>query len=149
MSTFGVNISDSGVDNATTTPNHFGLYRLGDPTSPANSRIVYNRLEGTPNGGSTLQGCDGHGNLNTHIIGGYVPTGGIFGAFPHADAAGFRYGLGVAPFVKIGSTVIFDPNTFTNPNFRNLESKAYNDGMRISSNSWGSNSNAYSIDSQA
>ncbi|MCM3871575.1 MAG: S8 family serine peptidase, partial [Pyrinomonadaceae bacterium] len=148
-STFGVNVSDSGVDNATTTPNHFGLYKLGDPTSPANSRVVYNRLEGTPNGGSTIQGCDGHGNLNTHIVGGYVPTGGIFAAFPHADAAGFRYGLGVAPFVKFGSSVIFDPNSFTFPDFENLESKAYNDGMRISTNSWGSANNAYSVDSQA
>ena len=148
-STFGVNVSDSGVDNATTTPNHFGLYRLGDPTVPANSRVVYNRLEGTPNGGSTLQGCDGHGNLNTHIVGGYVPTGGIFAAFPHADASGFRYGLGVAPFVKFGSSVIFDPNSFTFPDFENLESKAYNDGMRISTNSWGSSSNAYTVASQA
>ena len=148
-STFGVNVSDSGIDNGTSTPNHFGLYKLGDPTSPANSRVIYNRLEGTPNGGSTLQGCDGHGNLNTHIVGGYVPTGGIFGSFPHADASGFRYGLGVAPFVKLGSSVIFDPNTFTNPNFANLESKAYNDGMRISSNSWGSTSNAYTVESQA
>ncbi len=132
-STFGVNVSDSGVDNATTTPNHFALYTLGNPI-PANSRVVYNRLEGTPHAGSTLQGCDGHGNLNTHIIGGYVPTGGIFAAFPHADGAGFRYGLGIAPFVKVGSSVIFDPDTFTNPNFAHLESKAYNDGMRLSSN---------------
>ncbi len=59
-STFAVNISDSGVDDGTTTPNHFGLYRIGDPTVPANSRIIYNRLEGTPNVGSTIQGCDGH-----------------------------------------------------------------------------------------
>ena len=148
-STFGVNVSDSGIDNATTTPNHFGLYKLGDPTIPANSRVVYNRLEGTPNGGSTLQGCDGHGNLNTHIVGGYVPTGGIFAAFPHADASGFRYGLGVAPFVKFGSSVIFDPNSFTFPDFENLESKAYNDGMRISTNSWGASNNAYTVDAQA
>ncbi|HKE57726.1 MAG TPA: S8 family serine peptidase [Pyrinomonadaceae bacterium] len=150
--TFGVNISDSGVDNATTTPNHFGLYRLGDASVPANSRIVYNRLVGTPNSGSTLQGCDGHGNLNTHIICGYVPTGTVggvnFGVAPHADAAGFRYGLGVMPFTKVGSSVIFDPGSFTNPNFTTLESTAYNDGMRISSNSWGASDNSYSVDSQ-
>ena len=120
--TFAVNLSDSGLDNGTTTPNHFGLYRVGDPTVPANSRIAYARR--VPTGGGTIQGCDGHGTENAHIIGGYVPTGGIFGAFPHADAAGFRYGLGMAPFVKIGSSVIFDPN-FTFPTFQNLESKAY------------------------
>ncbi len=150
---FAVNLSDSGIDNATTTPNHFGLYRIGDPTVAANSRIIYNRLMGTPNGGSTLQGCDGHGNENAHIIGGYVPTGTVggvdFGAFPHADASGFRWGLGLAPFVKIGSSVIFDPDSFTSPNYTTLESTAYNDGARISSNSWGSSSNSYTTDAQA
>ena len=105
---FAVNVTDSGIDNGTTTPNHFGLYRVGDPTVPANSRVVYARITGTPNAGSTIQGCDGHGNLNAHIIGGYVPSGGIFAAFPHADASLFRWGLGVAPFVKLGSSVIFD-----------------------------------------
>src|SRR5262249_11869488 len=58
---FAVNLSDSGIDNGTTTPNHFLLYRVGDPTSAANSRVIYNRVVGTPNSGSTLQGCDGHG----------------------------------------------------------------------------------------
>ena len=149
---FAVNLSDSGIDNATTTPNHFILYRVGDPTNPANSRIIYNRLQGTPNGGSTLQGCDGHGNENSEIIGGYVPTGTVggvnFGAAPHADGSGFRWGLGLAPFVKIGSSVIFDPDTFTSPTYQNLESQAYRDGARISSNSWGSTSNLYTVDAQ-
>ena len=149
---FAVNLSDSGIDNATTTPNHFALYRIGDPTNPANSRIIYNRLQGTPNGGSTLQGCDGHGNENSHIIGGYVPTGTVggvnFGASPHADGSGFRWDVGLAPFVKIGSSVIFDPDTFTSPTYQNLESQAYRDGARISSNSWGSGSNAYTVDAQ-
>src|SRR5262249_2292969 len=102
-SNFVVNVSDSGIDNGTTTPNHFALYTLGDPTNLANSRIAYTRLVGTPNSGSTLAGCDGHGNLNSQIIGGYVPNGGIFAAAPHTDASGFRYGLGLAPFVKMGS----------------------------------------------
>ena len=152
-SSFGVNLSDSGIDNGTTTPKHFALYRLGDPTTAANSRIMYNRLLGTPNAGSTLQGCDGHGNENSHIIGGYVPTGTVggvnFGAFPHADASGFRWDVGLAPFVKIGSSVIFDPDTFTFPNFANLESQAYHDSARISSNSWGNGKNSYTADAQA
>src|SRR5262249_952651 len=66
---FAVDISDSGVDNGSTLPGHFGLYALGDTNQP--SRIAYTRLLGTPNTGSTIQGCDGHGTLNTHIIGGY------------------------------------------------------------------------------
>ena len=138
IATFGVNLSDTGVDNGTQVPNHFGLYKSGDPTNSTNSRIIYNRR--IPSGGGTIQGCDGHGNINAHIIGGYVPSGTIngvnFNAFPHADASLFHWGRGVAPFVKIGSSVIFDPN-YTFPTFKNIESEAYRDSARISSNSWG------------
>ncbi|MEK7834477.1 MAG: S8 family serine peptidase, partial [Acidobacteriota bacterium] len=146
---FGVNVVDSGIDNATTSPNHFALYS-GGLTSNA-SRVGFNRLEGTPNGtNSTLLGCDGHGNINAHIIGGFIPTGSPFDVFPHADANGFRYGLGVAPFVRLGSTVVFDPSNWTFPSLPAIESRAYNDNSRISSNSWGSNvAGAYTIDSQA
>ncbi|MFE8599426.1 S8 family serine peptidase [Archangium violaceum] len=139
---FGVDVSDSGLDNATATPNHFALYVNGDVANA--SRVVYARLEGTPNAGSTNQGCDGHGTLNSHIIGGYV---GLTGA-PHEDTAGYKYGLGVAPFVKLGSSVVFDPARFTSPDYADLQSRAYRDGMRISSNSWGSSSSAYTIDAQ-
>jgi len=147
-SNFVVNVSDSGIDNATTAPNHFALYVSGQ--LGGTSRIAYNRLEGAANLGSTLAGCDGHGNLNAHLIGGYVPSGAPYNNFPHADGSGFRWGLGVAPFVRLGSTVIFDPRTFTFPDFKSVESRAYADGARISSNSWGSPvSGAYNIDAQA
>jgi len=141
---FGVDVSDSGIDNGTTTPGHFGLYVLGNPALA--SRVMYARLEGQGTGQSTLQGCDGHGNLNAHIIAGYndFPTG-----FPHTDSAGFHYGLGVCPFVKVGSSVIFDPDKFTNPNYNDLQSRAYRDGARISANSWGADTAGdYDADSQ-
>ncbi|MBS1787863.1 MAG: S8 family serine peptidase, partial [Acidobacteria bacterium] len=150
-SNFTVNVTDSGIDNATTNPNHFALHLSGDLAMAG--RVLYNRLIGTPHAGSTLQGCDGHGNLNSHIVAGFIPTGTVggvnYGAFPHADASGFRYGMGVAPFVKVGSSVIFDPDTFTSPDYEDLESQAYNDGSRISTNSWGANvGGAYNSDSQ-
>ena len=69
-------LTDSGIDNATATPNHFALHRSGVIGQPG--RIAYNRLVGTPNSGSTLQGVDGHGTLNSHIIGAYIPGGGGF-----------------------------------------------------------------------
>ncbi len=141
---FAVDISDSGVDNGTTSPGHFGLYPGGN--TALTSRIIYNRLIGTPNSGSTILGCDGHGNLNTHIIAGFndQPAG-----FPHTDSSGFRYGLGVCPFVKVGSSVVFDPDSFTDPSYPELQSRAYNDGARISANSWGANSaGAYTTDAQ-
>jgi hypothetical protein len=151
---FGVNVNDTGLDNGTTTPFQFVLYTLGDATNAANSRVSYVTAQGTAVA-ADLPGSNGHGNLNCTIIGGYVPTGvssGVdFGAFPHADASGFRWGLGIAPFVRVGLSVIFKVSgTFTNPNFPNLESQAYQAGMRISSNSWGSNpgTGVYNTNSQ-
>ncbi|MBU8898627.1 S8 family serine peptidase [Corallococcus sp. M34] len=138
---FGVDVSDSGLDNGTTQPNHFGLYLRGDITGT--SRVVYSRLEGTPNTGSTLQGCDGHGTLNTHIIAGYSNRTGA----PFADSAGYDYGLGVAPFVKVGASVVFDPD-WTDAIYEDLQARAYRDGMRISSNSWGADENIYDSDAQ-
>ena len=140
---FVVDVSDSGIDNGSTIPNHFGLYKTGNTSS--SSRVGYNRLEGSPNAGSTLQGCDGHGNLNSHIIGGYDDLSG----FPFADGSGYHYGLGVCPFVKVGSSVIFDPNKFTNPSYNDLQSRAYRDGARVSNNSWGADTaGAYDVDAQ-
>ena len=141
---FAVDVSDSGLDNGTATPGHFGLYPEGN-TGLA-SRVAYNRLVGTPGPGSTIQGCDGHGTLNSHIIAGY----NTFAGFPFQDTAGFSYGLGIAPFVRVGSSVIFDPNSFTSPNYATLQSQAYRDGARISANSWGANtSGGYNTDAQS
>lgn len=142
---FLVDVSDSGIDDGTDAPNHFALY--GEGVYPGGvSRVVYNRLEGTPSPESTLQGCDGHGTLNAHLIGGFDNLG----SFPHVDSSGFHYGLGVAPFVRLGSSVIFDPDNFTFPSFPDLQSRAFQDGARISNNSWGTyNGGAYDITAQA
>jgi hypothetical protein len=145
-SNFAVDVSDDGLDNGLTTVNHPNLHVGG---VAGTSRVVYNVLE--LSGGPTTPGrtgFQGHGNLHSHVIAGFVAAG--FGSgFPHADAAGFRFGLGIAPFVRVGQSAIFNPG-FTNPNFANLQSRAYNSGARISSNSWGANTGgAYTIDSQA
>ena len=136
-----VDVSDSGIDNGTLNPNHFGLHLGG---SVANgSRVVYNRLEGSGHTGN-LAGIDGHGNINAHIIAGH----NAYSFAPQLDGAGYHYGLGVCPFVKVGSSVVFDPNTWTNPDSFNLMARAYRDGARISSNSWGASSSAYDSDSR-
>ena len=140
---FAVDVSDSGIDNGTQVPGHFGLYTMGNVALP--SRVVYNRLIGIGNPGSTIVACDGHGNINAHIIGGYNDLAG----FPHVDSAGYHYGLGICPFVRVGSSVIFDPNTFTSPNYAQLQSRAYQDNARISCNSWGASvGGAYNSDAQ-
>lgn len=142
---FAVDVTDSGVDNGTTSPTHFGLYAGGDFAKP--SRVIYNRLEGFPHGDSTIAGCDGHGTLNAHIVAGYNDSAD---GFPHTDAAGFHFGLGVCPFVNIGSSVIFDPDRFTHPNYADLQARAYRDGARISANSWGADTaGSYDVDTQA
>jgi PKD repeat protein len=141
---FAVDVTDSGIDNGTTSPGHFGLYRFGDTNQPA--RVIYNRLIGSPNPGSTSEGCDGHGTLNSHIIAGYND---LVNGFPHTDSAGFHYGLGVCPFVKVGSSVVFDPDNFTFPDYTALQSQAYQDGARLSNNSWSANvAGDYDIDAQ-
>jgi hypothetical protein len=141
---FSVDLSDSGIDNGTTHPNHFGLYVAGE-TNEA-SRVIYNRLEGMPNPGSTIEGCDGHGNINGHIVGGYDDGSG----FPFEDSAGYHYGLGVCPFVALGSSVIFDPTNFTDASYEDLMSQAFTDGARISNNSWGDSGadGTYNLDAQ-
>lgn len=138
-----VDVTDSGLDNGTLLPGHFGLYENGDKQSA--SRVAYNRLEGIPNFGSTLEACDGHGNLNAHIIAGHDDLSG----FPFRDASGYHYGLGLCPFVKVGASVIFDPDFFTYPDYADLQSRAWQDGARISCNSWGALGNGvYDSDSQ-
>lgn len=141
-SNFLVDVSDSGIDAGTTSPNHPGLKTLGSGAS----RIGYLRLVGTANASSTLQGCDGHGTVSAHVLAGYDSTAGA----PHADGSGFHYGLGVCPFVKLGNSVIYDPNAFTHPVYSDLISRAYQDGARISSNGWGvPNAGAYDVVAQA
>jgi hypothetical protein len=132
-SAFAVDVTDSGLDNATTSPNHPGLYVNGSRSNP--SRVAYARLEGSPGPGSTNSGCDGHGTINGHIVGGFndMPAG-----FPHTDTNGFHYGLGICPWVRVGSSVIFDPS-YTDPDYTDLQSRAYRDGARVSNNSWGAN----------
>ena len=53
---FAVDISDSGIDNGTTSPNHFGLYEGGLFTGA--SRVTYNRVVGGSYPTSALRGCD-------------------------------------------------------------------------------------------
>lgn len=103
---------------------------------------MYVRRE--PTGAGEIRGCFGHGNLNTHIVAGYNDLTG----FPHEDGSLFNYNLGVCPFVRTGASVIFTPG-FTFPDYEDLQSRAYNDGMRLSTNSWGANvGGAYNSDSQ-
>ncbi|AEP12572.1 S8 family serine peptidase [Chloracidobacterium thermophilum] len=173
-SAFVVDVGDQMVDSgnsiagATTPPpggppnhttglpptSHFALYRAGNILQP--SRLVYAKWESTTSptpGTNDVRGCGiGHGTLCAHIIAGNVPAS-LPRALPHAenDPPNFYYGLGVAPFVRIGSSAIFNSGgTFVNPNFNDMLARSYQYGARISSNSWGAAvSGAYNTSSQA
>lgn len=77
----------------------------------------------------------GHGTINASIIGGSNTTNSS--AF--TDSLGFQYGLGVAPFVRIGISKVFDDQGLfaSGLDFRQYIKAAYRNGARISSNSWG------------
>ena len=139
---FGVDVTDDGVDNGTATPTNPALFQLGNTSNP--DRVAYVRRESNIGFGE-IRGCFGHGNLNAHIIAGYNDLTG----FPHEDASSYNYNLGIAPFVRVGASVIFT-GTFSFPDYEDLQSRAYNDGMRISNNSWGQSTpnGAYNSDSQ-
>jgi hypothetical protein len=112
FTTFSVNV----VDDATSLTGH--------PDLPS-GRIAFTN---NPTGQTGAQG--GHGFLNSHIIGGFNSGTGS----ANEDANGFNYGLGIAPFARVGATAIFGNGASTSTAW---ESAAYNQSARISSNSWG------------
>lgn len=114
---FGVNV----VDDAYTLTG-----ASGHPDLP------FNRVGFQNNPANKTDAQGGHGFLNAHIIAGFNNSTGA--AFEDAD--GHNYGLGVAPWARVGLTTIFGPNS-KNIHPTDWESTAYDQGARISSNSWG------------
>ncbi|MEW6130033.1 MAG: S8 family serine peptidase [Acidobacteriota bacterium] len=112
FTTFAVNV----VDDATSLTGHPDL---------ATSRVAFTN---NPTSQTGAQG--GHGFLNAHIIGGI--NSGTGSAVE--DANGYDYGLGIAPFARVGSTAIFGGGTSSPTTWENT---AYGQSARISSNSWG------------
>lgn len=159
-----VDVTDDGIDRNPTgadpgtipqdasagpvSARHFVFYESGSLANP--SRFRYKGRWGVGASADGGLGVSGHGQLNMSIIGGYVPDSFDVGnTRVHRDPQGFRYGLGIAPFVRLGNSVIFDPD-FTSPSYPSLLSNAYLNGARVSSNSWGANNaGAYNTDAQA
>ncbi|HYV06736.1 MAG TPA: S8 family serine peptidase [Blastocatellia bacterium] len=137
---FAIDVTDTGLDRGSTAPDKLHSDFLN---SQGQSRVVYAR-----DYTSELDPGDveGHGTINLSIAGG-ANTSAASGA---RDSAGFNYGLGVAPFALLGSSKIFQSSgrfDLIEP-YTNLVGEAYRDGARVQSNSWGSISNSYTIESQ-
>lgn len=73
---------------------------------------------------------EGHGFLNSHIVGGFNNGTGT----AVEDANGYNYGVGIAPWARVGITAIFGAGTSSATAWENT---AYGQSARISSNSWG------------
>jgi hypothetical protein len=127
---------------------HFNFYESGAKANA--SRFAYKGRWGTASTTDLGLGRSGHGQLNMSIVGGFVPDSfDVGGTRVHRDPQGFRYGLGVAPFVRMANSVIFDPN-YTDPSYPAMLSAGYASGTRISTNSWGADvGGAYDVDAQA
>ena len=112
FTSFAINV----VDDAYTLTGHPDL---------ASGRIAF---QNNPTNQSGAMG--GHGFLNSHIIGGLnTGTGSA-----NEDANGYNYGLGIAPWSRVGITAIFGSGSSSSTAWENT---AYGQGARISSNSWG------------
>jgi hypothetical protein len=132
---FVVDIADSGLDKGILDP----LVIHKDFLNPAGiNRVLYSRPVSADDLVFSSEDLSGHGTLNASIVGGYNNDS----VFPFVDPSGYRFGLGVHPFAKLGATRIFAPD-YTNPDLSQMLTMMYRDGTRVSSNSWGAYNNAY------
>lgn len=138
---FTVDVADDGLDRGSTTDVHQDFKDAGGV-----SRVTYVLNYTTDASGD---GGGGHGNLNAAIIGGYNDT---HGNSTYEDTGGYQYGLGIAPYARVGASKIFsNAGSFTSTSYSTLIANAYNNGARISSNSWGltgTGANQYTTDSR-
>ncbi|PYP86034.1 MAG: hypothetical protein DMF61_14450 [Blastocatellia bacterium AA13] len=137
---FVVDLSDSGIDQGNLSPSvlHRDFLNAGGA-----GRIAYARFMGAEASSSSVNDITGHGTLNASILGGYNAGSG----FPEVDDSGYRFGLGIHPFARIGITKVFNPD-FTHPDFAAMVDAMYASGARVSNNSWGGETNAYTAESQ-
>jgi len=140
---FVVDVVDDGIDKGSLTDVNVE-YKV-DGLATGASRFAYsNNYSGDALGDSQA----GHGNINASIICGFnTGTGSAF-----EDAGGFNYGLGIAPWARVGNSKVFNnagAGVFNQPTLTRMQN-AWNGGARISSNSWGYTSGSnYNSDAQA
>lgn len=88
----------------------------------------------------------GHGTINASIAAGY--NAGT--SAPQQDESGYRYGLGIAPWARLGSSKILDdggrPFSLT-ATFTDICRLAYGRGMRVGNMSVGGPGNRYTVES--
>lgn len=133
---FAVDVGDTGLDSGSADPAKVHPDFLD---ASGGSRVAYLHdftNDSHPNDPTILRTHDvlGHGTINTSIIGGLnTKTGSAY-----QDAAGYQYGLGIAPFARVGMSKLFpDSSNTANFTFEDFIAAAYQSGARISNNSYG------------
>ena len=141
---FVVDVTDSGFDKGSTDADTQADFHQGGVLANP-SRVAY-ALDYTVD--PDAKDCGGHGTINASIIGGFNDGTGA----TVEDAGGFNYGLGVAPYARVGGSKIFNcAGSFSLAGTIAAEqSAAYAEGARIANHSWGAaTGGAYTADSQA
>jgi hypothetical protein len=126
-----VDVTDDGIGNGQLISGDTTLHFLGASANPTRLAYVANCTAAVDGGGP-----DGHGHINVSIAGGYDARSGA----PFRDAEGYQRGLGINPYGRFAGTRVFAPNfdlSGCNNSYQVLLRRTYNNGARISSNSWG------------
>ncbi|HKQ08658.1 MAG TPA: S8 family serine peptidase [Blastocatellia bacterium] len=128
---FAIDISDTGFDIGSDDP----AKMHADFTDAAGlSRIAYLADFSGDAHTATTHDPEGHGTINASIAAGFNNKAGT----AYNDASGYSYGLGAAPFARLGISKVFKDNgSFGQFSYGDLLANAYRSGARISSNSWG------------
>ena len=133
---FSVDVGDTGLDVGSVAP---AIVHPDFLDAAGASRVAYLHdftNDSHPSDPSILPTHDsqGHGTINASIMGGFNNKTGS----AYVDAQGFQYGLGVAPFVRVGVSKLFDDGgSFGNFAYPDYTGQAYRAGARIQNNSWG------------
>ncbi len=136
---FAIDIADTGLDigSGDKTRVHRDFLDIAGSSRVAYLNDLTSDASFHPNNPEILPAHDtiGHGTINASIAGGYNTNASA----DFRDPLGFQYGLGVAPYARIGISKIFDDDGDfgIGTSYFSYITSAYRRGARISSNSWG------------
>lgn len=126
-----VDVTDDGIGNGTVNSGDSVMHEGGSLANPTRLAYVSNCTAA-----ATGEGVDGHGHLNTSIVGGYDSRTG----FPFQDADGFNLGLGLNPYGRMAGTRVFAPGfdeSACGGTDTGMIKHIQDMGAKINSNSWG------------
>ncbi|MBB6088485.1 S8 family serine peptidase, partial [Wenzhouxiangella marina] len=133
-------VVDDGVGNGTVNSGDPTLHEFGNDANPTRLEFVTSCHSVTSG-----QGDGGHGHINTSIVGGYDDRSG----FPFQFPSTYQRGQGINPWASLASTRIFAPSyniSGCGGTDSGVIQHTWQQGARISTNSWGCSGCAGSYD---